>query len=208
LRQKTGAPLTLSGSDAAGRAEPYDALILAGGAARRLGGVDKPGLLVGGTSLLDRVLVAVAGAARVVVVGPRRTTPSSVFWCQEDPPGGGPVAALAAGLESVTADRVVLLAADLPFVTRAVVARLLEAADGRDGALAVDHNGRDQLLLGAWSTAALRRALPTKPAGARLGTAVAGLDAARVSLPTEPGEPFPWLDCDTADDLAVTRGMA
>ena len=189
-------------------ADPYDAVLLAGGTARRLGGVDKPGLLVGGSTLLDRVLAAVGGATQVVVVGPRRTTNASVLWCHENPPGGGPVAALAAGLQSVTAGRVVVLAADLPFVTEAVVSRLLEAAEGRDGALAVDDDGRDQLLLGAWSTAALRNAMPARPAGARLGAVVAGLDAIRVSLPTEPGEPLPWLDCDTAEDLAVMRGIA
>jgi molybdopterin-guanine dinucleotide biosynthesis protein A len=192
----------------AARAATYDAVILAGGSARRLGGVDKPGLVIGGRSLLDRVLAAVVGATRVIVVGPRRTTPAAVLWCQEDPPGGGPVAALAAGLPSVTAARVVVLAADLPFVTDAVVARLLEAAEGRDGALAVDNDGRDQLLLGAWSTAALRDALPARPAGARLGAVLAGLDAVRVSLSAAPGEPLPWMDCDTAEDLAVTRGLA
>ncbi|MCM3926296.1 NTP transferase domain-containing protein, partial [Frankia sp. AiPs1] len=50
------------------------ALVLAGGAAHRLGGRDKPAVVVGGTTLLDRVLAAVAGAGieRVVIVGPRR----------------------------------------------------------------------------------------------------------------------------------------
>ncbi|MGW0901366.1 NTP transferase domain-containing protein, partial [Streptomyces goshikiensis] len=36
----------------------YDAIVLAGGAARRLGGVDKPALPVGARTLLDRVLDA------------------------------------------------------------------------------------------------------------------------------------------------------
>ncbi|MGW4109093.1 NTP transferase domain-containing protein, partial [Streptomyces sp. NPDC004976] len=36
----------------------YDAVVLAGGAARRLGGADKPGVRVGGRALLDRVLAA------------------------------------------------------------------------------------------------------------------------------------------------------
>ncbi|WP_240497415.1 NTP transferase domain-containing protein, partial [Streptomyces hirsutus] len=40
----------------------YDALVLAGGGARRLGGADKPGVRVGGRSLLDRVLAACSGA--------------------------------------------------------------------------------------------------------------------------------------------------
>ncbi|MEH6375729.1 NTP transferase domain-containing protein, partial [Streptomyces sp. KLMMK] len=40
----------------------YDAVVLAGGAARRLGGADKPTLRVGGRTLLDRVLEACADA--------------------------------------------------------------------------------------------------------------------------------------------------
>ncbi|NED17374.1 NTP transferase domain-containing protein, partial [Streptomyces sp. SID9913] len=39
---------------------PYDAVVLAGGAARRLSGADKPGVHVGGRALIDRVLAACA----------------------------------------------------------------------------------------------------------------------------------------------------
>ncbi|MFB7377255.1 NTP transferase domain-containing protein, partial [Kitasatospora purpeofusca] len=51
---------------------PYDVIVPAGGAARRLGGADKPALTVGETTLLDRVLAACAGAGTTVVVGPAR----------------------------------------------------------------------------------------------------------------------------------------
>ncbi|NUW41709.1 molybdenum cofactor guanylyltransferase [Nonomuraea rhodomycinica] len=109
----------------------YDAVVLAGGEARRLGGADKPGLVVGGRTLLERVAGAVSGAGRVVVVGPARDLPGVVFT-QEDPPGGGPVPALRAGLREVTAPRVVLLAADLPFLTPPHISALLAAADAPD----------------------------------------------------------------------------
>ena len=186
-------------------ADRYDAVVLAGGSARRLGGLDKPGLDVAGRTLLDRVLAAVEGAARLVVVGPRRTTSADVVWCREDPPGGGPVAALAAGLAEVSADRVVVLAGDLPFLTRPVVEQLLQAIEG-DGAVAVDDDGRDQLLVGAWRTDALRRALPSHPDGASLRGVVQALDVTRVRLPTVAGAPAPWFDCDTDEDLATARG--
>jgi molybdopterin-guanine dinucleotide biosynthesis protein A len=182
-------------------ADAHDAVVLAGGAARRLGGVDKPALAVGGTSLLDRVVAAVPQAGRVVVVGPRRTTTRELEWCQEEPAGGGPVAALAAGLPRVVAATVVVLAADLPFLTPATVDALLAAAQGRDGAMLVDDDGRDQLLVGAWRTAALRAAMPVDPAGARLGAVLGALDAARVRVTGQP-----WFDCDTEDDLAAARG--
>jgi molybdopterin-guanine dinucleotide biosynthesis protein A len=172
-----------------------------------MGGVDKPALLVGDESLLDRVLAAVTGAARVVVVGPRRTTSRPVIWCREEPPGGGPVAALAAGLAEVTADRVVLLAGDLPFLTADAVALLLDAAADSDGALLNDSGGREQLLVGAWRAESLRRALPDQPAGARLGPVLLGLNPARVGIEQLAELPPPWFDCDTEEDLATARGM-
>jgi molybdopterin-guanine dinucleotide biosynthesis protein A len=188
-------------------ADPYDAVVLAGGSARRLGGVDKPALLVDGEAILDRVLDAVAGAARVVVVGPQRPTRRQVRWCREDPPGGGPVAALAAGLAEVTADRVVVLAGDLPFLTSGAVAELL-AALAADGALALDSGGRDQLLVGAWRTASLRAALPPEPVGASLGRVLGPLDVARVRLAEAPDVLPPWFDCDTDEDMATARGTS
>ncbi|MBO0869424.1 MAG: NTP transferase domain-containing protein, partial [Micromonosporaceae bacterium] len=48
----------------------YAAVILAGGAGRRLGGLAKPALTVGGTRMVDRVLAAVADAGPRVVVAP------------------------------------------------------------------------------------------------------------------------------------------
>jgi molybdopterin-guanine dinucleotide biosynthesis protein A len=186
-------------------AELFDAIVLAGGSARRLGGVDKLALVIDDRPILERVLDAVVGASRIVVVGPRRTTQREIHWCREAPPGGGPVAALAAGLTEVTADRVVLLAGDLPFVTPAAVATLLDAVEA-DGALAVDEDGRDQLLVGAWRTEALRRVLPAEPAGVALGGVLRSLDGVRVRLPVAAGVPAPWFDCDNDSDLATARG--
>ncbi|WP_199550224.1 NTP transferase domain-containing protein [Streptomyces sp. N35] len=79
----------------------YDAVVLAGGAAKRLGGVDKPAVRVGGRPLLDRVLTACAAAGTTVVVAPPRPTVRPVVWAREEPAGGGPLAALAAGVEAL-----------------------------------------------------------------------------------------------------------
>jgi molybdopterin-guanine dinucleotide biosynthesis protein A len=107
------------------RVEPYAAVILAGGAARRLGGVDKPMLAVGGRPMLDRVLDAVPDAVYRIVVGPPSLRlPPGVRRVQEQPRGGGPVAAAAAGLAVVDAPVVALLAADLPFLDRAAILAL------------------------------------------------------------------------------------
>ncbi|MET9294463.1 DUF6457 domain-containing protein [Streptomyces sp. NPDC003077] len=107
--------------------DPYDALVLAGGAAKRLGGADKPALPVGGRPLLDRVLAACPDAATTVVVGPPRPTVREVVHAREDPPGGGPLAALGAGLRHTSAPVVLVLSADLPFLTRGTVRSLLAA---------------------------------------------------------------------------------
>ena len=184
----------------------FDAVVLAGGGARRLGGIDKPALVVGGRSLLDIALLACAGARRTVVVGPVRPTGREVTWTREDPAGAGPAAALGAGLAHVDAAMLVLLAADLPFVDTATVELLLaEVVD--DGALLVDDDGRDQLLCSAWRTEAVRAALVGVPLdGARLGAVLAPLTATRVSVPPTPGRQAPWSDCDTPLDLSRLRG--
>ncbi|MBW8798412.1 MAG: molybdenum cofactor guanylyltransferase [Streptomyces sp.] len=186
---------------------PFDAIVLAGGAARRLGGTDKPSVRVGGRPLLDRVLAACARARRTVVVAAPRPTSRPVHWTREDPPGGGPVAALDAGLRHTTADRAVVLSADLPFLEEATVQRLLEAlhASAADGALLTDADGRDQPLVAAYRTAALRHALSALAEGDRgltglpLRRLTAALDLTRVP------DPLASFDCDTWDDIADAR---
>ncbi len=179
-------------------ADRYDAIVLCGGAARRLGGADKPGLVVGGRSLLDGVLAAVSGAGQVIGVGPSRPTARSVRWCREDPPGGGPVAALAAALPLVEARLVALLAVDLPFLTADVVDQLV-AAVVDDGALLLDDAGREQWLVGCWRTEVLREAVGVRTGG-RLAEVLSPLSVVRLTLPGTP-----WQDCDTEDDLEKAR---
>ncbi|MFD9165615.1 NTP transferase domain-containing protein [Streptomyces sp. NPDC059558] len=192
----------------------YDAIVLAGGAARRLGGADKPALSVGGRALLDRVLDACPDARTTVVVGGRRPTARPVHWTRADPPGGGPVAALEAGLRQTTAELVLVLSADLPFLDRDTVRALLaaparpgtDAADGADGALLRDPEGRDQPLVAAYRAEPLRREIALLAAehgtltGLPLRALTAELDLARVT-----SRPLASFDCDTWDDLAAAR---
>lgn len=186
---------------------PFDAVVLAGGSGRRLGGVDKPALDVGGSTLLDRVLRAVEGAGAVVVVGPPRDLPPHVVQLREDPPGGGPAAALAAGLGAVAAPAVAVLAADLPQVSVALVTALRAAAAGHDGALLVDDDGRDQVLTGVWSTAILRAAAAGQDLHGRpLRAVLGGLDVVRV--PAAGLGLRGWADCDTPQDLRRARERA
>ncbi|GGO43158.1 hypothetical protein GCM10012286_26360 [Streptomyces lasiicapitis] len=148
--------------DPVGTAVPFDAVVLAGGRAARLGGADKPGVRVGGRALLERVLAACAGAGTTVVVAEPRPTGRPVVWAREEPVGGGPLAALDAGLRLTRADLVVVLSADLPFLREQTVRRLVAAlcaAEGADGAVLTDPEGRDQPLVAVYRSAALRRGL-------------------------------------------------
>lgn len=188
-------------------ADGYDAVVLAGGAARRLGGADKPGVRVGGRALLDRVLAACADAGTTVVVAGPRPTARPVTWAHEDPPGGGPVAALDAGLRHTDAEHVVVLSADLPFLEPATVRRLLGAlrTGGAEGALLTDTGGRDQPLVAAYRVSALRRELGALThehgglTGLPLRRLTAALELTRVS------DPVASFDCDTWDDIAAAR---
>lgn len=186
-------------------ADTWAAVVLAGGAARRLGGVDKVMLRVGGTPMLLRVIAGVRGATPIVVVGPESLhprLPDRATLVADDPPGGGPVAGLAAGLAEVPAEAtmVAMLGGDLPFLSPEAVA-LLRIAATTDGAVFVDGEGRRQLLCGVWRAAALRERLAAvgDPYGVAMRTLVEGLAVTEVTWPAV--EAPPWYDCDTDADL-------
>lgn len=129
----------------------WNAIILAGGRASRLGGIDKPGLVFEGSTLLERALSAARDATATVVVG-RDVVESPRF--------SGPAAATIAGLDSLARPRAAftaVIAADLPFVETAMPLLLsaLDDAPFAGGVIAVDDTGRRQPLLAIYSTAAL-----------------------------------------------------
>lgn len=190
-----------------GASTVFDAVVLSGGSSRRMGGQAKVGLTVGGRPLLARVTGALAGAARVVIVGDATFASRADVVTREDPPGGGPVAAVGAGLAHVRSGVTVLLAGDLPFVTARAVETLVGALGHGDVVLAVDDAGRDQLLCAAWRTSALRAVVATLPAvsGAPMRALTDGVAVRRLQ---PPGDPPPWSDCDTADELAEARRRA
>ncbi|MGR0218284.1 molybdenum cofactor guanylyltransferase [Agromyces sp. ZXT2-6] len=206
-----------------------DAVILAGGRATRLGGVSKPDLMVGGQRLLSIAIAAARGAGceRIVVVGPEELEADGCLHAQEDPPFGGPVAALAAGLEALggrdTGSRdaasqlrdqqqdVLVLACDMPDA-RSAVARLVAARSAdpdADGVCLVDASGRTQWLAAVYSRSALEGALDAiaEPAGDRAalhGAAMRRL-AASLDLATVADEGSTH-DIDTWGDLSRSTG--
>lgn len=168
----------------------HDAVLLAGGRASRMGGVDKTALIADGLTLTDHAVAASAGARSVVLVGLRegRTAPDGVVVTREDPPFGGPVAGIAAGLVAVAepAAWTLVLACDLVRPERAVDA-LLRAADDTadvDGFVAVDEDGRRQPLLALYRSSALRDAVRAlgDPVDAAVRRLTAGLRLVEVPL--------------------------
>ena len=178
-----------------------EAIVLAGGRASRMGGVDKPAIVVGGRSMLTTVLAALDWCETVAVVGPHRDDlPADVLQTQEHPPGAGPVAAVAAGIAALpgNADLVAVVAADLPLLRDDAVRELArECADSDTPvAFAVDDAGRVQYLVGVWRHDVLARQLAAvgSTANRRMQDLVPE-GAAKVTLDG-------ILDCDTPDDLA------
>lgn len=155
----------------------FDAVVLAGGRASRLGGFPKPTLVVGGATLLEHALDAVHEARVIAVVGPETSAVAAgrlpeddgdrLRWTLESPRFAGPVAALAAGLAALRRDPagdapwVALLAADLPRAREALapLAAAAAAEPEADVVLAEDDGGRAQPLLALYRRGPLERIL-------------------------------------------------
>ncbi len=106
-----------------------DAAILAGGQARRLAGRNKSALLVGGVSILQQQLSVLRSVAeRVVIVGARHPgidVPGLEIEAVPDlVPGGGALGGLYTALTAARSPHVLVLACDLPFVSRAFLRHL------------------------------------------------------------------------------------
>ena len=142
----------------------FSAIIIAGGRATRLGGIDKTALVFNGRTLLQCALDAVREAQQVAVVGfgIDLAPAEGLSQTEEEPRWGGPAAGLTAGVHNLRLSRVehtVVIAADMPRVAGAV-AMLLEAVDeDHDGVIAIDSSGIRQQLLAVYRTSALRQAV-------------------------------------------------
>lgn len=193
------------------------AVVLAGGGSRRLGR-DKLAVDIGATSVLDRLLGGVAATlpgVPIVCVGPPRTTVQDVQWCQEQPAGGGPAAALASALASRPASSLssglssglaAVLAGDLPFGADALPELTAATADdlgAADAWLAVDGQHVLQPLLGVYRCASLRTALAGGGVGRSVRSLLAGMRVRGVAVPARA-----LLDVDTEQDVAVVRAEA
>lgn len=169
------------------RSAPGDvaAVVLAGGASRRFGR-DKLAEPVGAESLLATAVHGLPSGVRLVVVGP---TPHPVpaelgggRFVREEPVGGGPAAAVVAGLRAALlgpADLIAVLPGDAPLAGRAATELLGRLTDHPEAfaVVAVDPDGRDQPLQLALRRLAAEALIVAAGVSGGAGTSARGLIA-------------------------------
>lgn len=189
-----------------------DAVILAGGAAERLGGVSKADLMLGGRRLLDLVLGSIRelraeSDGHDVVVAPA-SVGTTALRTMEDPPGSGPLAGIGAGLALLPQDTglVLVCAVDSPGIGVWAPALLeaLETAGDADGAIVLggDPEPFRQYLQGIYRRRPLDAAL--EAAGSLGNRSVRGV-LGRLRLVDVPVDAGTCRDLDTPEDLAGWR---
>lgn len=197
---------------------PPFGLVLAGGAGRRLGGVDKAFVAVAGEVLVARVLARllpqVARAAISANGDPARFAAFGLpVLADGEAAGQGPVAGLLAGLawaEAAEADRLLTVAVDTPFFPADLGARLLAA--GHLPAVAAGPGGGRHPTFALWPVAARPRLSAAAAGGERrLSALLSGFGAAEVRFPAAgPCDPFFNLntpaDRDEAEAIARVAG--
>jgi molybdopterin-guanine dinucleotide biosynthesis protein A len=100
----------------------WTAAILAGGRARRFDGRDKSRLLLDGRTIFERQLNALGSIPEqvlLVVSEPPPTIPPGVIVTIDLHPGAGPMGGLWTALSVARTERLLALAADMPFLTPA-----------------------------------------------------------------------------------------
>lgn len=196
-------------------------LVLAGGLGRRMGGVDKPLLRLGGRTLLERVVARVApqcpgGLALSANGDPSRFAPFPGPVLPDGVPDHpGPLAGILAGLD-FSASRtgsddghVLSVPGDAPFLPSDLAARLVAARDETGAAIAMAASGgREHYTVALWpvsSRADLRHALVERDER-RVGAFIGRYGAAVVEWPTAPVDPF--LNVNTPEDLSDAERLA
>ena len=175
-----------------------DSIVVAGGSATRLGGIDKAMLPLGesGAALLADVVNACP--SRVFVVGlPRDLTHEQIMWIPDLNPRSGPAAGIWSGLTHVETDYVFISAADQT-LDRETVTAIVSAAQGMDGAWAIRSDGTGQPLCACVRSDLLRDLLaPTQGINQSPLRLLSGLQMVGVSV--KPGQ---VVDFDTWHDVA------
>lgn len=140
---------------------PLTVTILAGGHGSRLGGVDKAALDLNGQPLLEHVLASLAPLAReiLVIANDDRLAGDSRLRVIRDPePHAGVLPALLAALDTATSDLMLLVACDMPFVSRPLFEHLIDLAADYD-AVVPKVDGYEQVMHAVYRVGPCRAAV-------------------------------------------------
>ena len=193
-------------------------LLLAGGLSRRMGGGDKALRLLGGVSLLDRVIDRIRPQVEALVLNangdPARFARFGLPVAPDSVPDfAGPLAGVLAGLDWAAANRpdcayVVSVATDAPFLPKDLVARFTVEVEGKQADVAcAASGGQAHPVIGLWPVRLredLRHAVVEEgirkvdqwTARHRLATVVFG---------SEPIDPF--FNANRPEDLAAAAAL-
>jgi molybdopterin-guanine dinucleotide biosynthesis protein A len=188
----------------------HAALILAGGEARRLGGIDKALLELDGRSLLERIIERLLPQAAPIALSangdPARFAPFGLPVLPDGAfAGQGPLAGVLAGLDWAAAqgaEALLTVPGDTPFIPPVLAAALAPPPACAMSAGRVHH------LVALWpvtARAALHRFL-SEPGLRGVREFTACLAMRRVDFPAVAWDPF--HNVNTPDDLTVARGLA
>ncbi len=189
-------------------------LILAGGQARRMGGVDKALIELAGETLLARCIARLAPQCGSLLLSANSepedyasfgiTVLADVSATQE-----GPLAGLLAALDQIarnkSADFIVSVPVDTPFVSHDLVSRLRDAYKKDDAAIAVATSGaRSHHAVALWPVAIFDSMRAAFAAGERsVGRFAAQHRIVQVEWPVAPIDPF--FNINTPNDLATAE---
>jgi molybdopterin-guanine dinucleotide biosynthesis protein A len=120
------------------RCEAHDvtALILAGGKATRLGGIDKREIVVDGRTIFERQLAALSPCVAEILVSSRQTILGFRTVVDQEP-DLGPLAGIAAGLAAAATPWLFVIAGDMPHIDRPLVELMLSRASGESDAVGI-----------------------------------------------------------------------
>jgi molybdopterin-guanine dinucleotide biosynthesis protein A len=193
-------------------------LVLAGGLARRMGGGDKALLKIGSETILDRVLARLKPQCAGVILNangdPARFAGFGLPVVADDIPDfAGPLAGILAGLEwaatNASAEWVVSVPGDCPFMPRDLVARLHKARSASTTPLACAKSGDwRHPVAGLWPVslrADLRRAL-TEDGLHKIEAWTSRHGVALAEWQDQPVDPF--FNVNRPDDLAEAERIA
>jgi molybdopterin-guanine dinucleotide biosynthesis protein A len=190
------------------------AIVLAGGFSRRMGR-EKASLPWGETTLLEHAISIVEPVVDEVVVvlreGQPLPAPLSVSIARDPAEGNGPLAGLIAGLEAIRSDRAFLVSCDAPFLRPALVARLLELAQGQAAVVPVVE-GRWMVTTAVYARSTLPVARELMAAGRPrprfLAEEVGALTVPAADLLDIDPELASFVGCNTPEEYEAARRRA